>query len=270
MYSRDNPQLLFSWYGFEVGILPKIRTTGGKQFSLKDCVELDKRASEGTDGPGIIACVRRRCSTVQRHFPKWDTKIIGLMTYHCEAIVHINKLRDALVKAENKIQTRVKIGLNSEIPYVSLLSFSTPTKNLAVWSDLYCSKQTNVTVGHFCAGMSHEEDQLIPNSYRYLQPWEAQSMNSAHVCSEYSMKRKEANAQNRRLTLEDLKTAGIAVSLVSTACSRRIDTPSRMTKAGACVPTGSSTSSSSIISSGGRRSVKTANSGKYGVDAWGC
>ena len=60
-------------------------------------------------------------------------------------------------------------------------------------------------VTHFRAGMSHEEDQLIPNLYRYLQPWEAEFLDSARVWSEYSMKRKEANAQNRRLTLEDLE-----------------------------------------------------------------
>ena len=88
-------------------------------------------------------------------------------------------------------------------------------------SDLRWSKQTDVggkllflcgkveaefdTVTHFRAGMSHEEDQLIPNLYRYLQPWEAEFMDSARVWSEYSMKRKEANAQNRRLTLEDLE-----------------------------------------------------------------
>ena len=61
------------------------------------------------------------------------------------------------------------------------------------------------TVTHFRAGMSHEEDQLIPNLYRYLQPWEAEFLDSARVWSEYSMKRKEASAQNRRLTLEDLE-----------------------------------------------------------------
>lgn len=53
--------------------------------------------------------------------------------------------------------------------------------------------------------MTHEADQLIPNLYRYLQPWEAEFLDSARVWSEYSMKRKEANAQNRRLTLEDLE-----------------------------------------------------------------
>jgi pre-mRNA-processing factor 8 len=89
-------------------------------------------------------------------------------------------------------------------------------------SDLRWSKQTDVAgafkaffslqkshghdlVTHFRAGMTHEEDQLIPNLYRYLQPWEAEFLDSARVWSEYSMKRKEANAQNRRLTLEDLE-----------------------------------------------------------------
>ena len=36
VYSQNNPQLLFSMCGFEVQILPKIRTMGGEQFSLKD------------------------------------------------------------------------------------------------------------------------------------------------------------------------------------------------------------------------------------------
>ena len=71
--------------------------------------------------------------------------------------------------------------------------------------DMFVANYALFVVTHFRAGMSHEEDQLIPNLYRYLQPWEAEFMDSARVWSEYSMKRKEANAQNRRLTLEDLE-----------------------------------------------------------------
>lgn len=41
--------------------------------------------------------------------------------------------------------------------------------------------------------------------FRYIQPWEAEFLDSARVWSEYALKRKEANAQNRRLTLEDLE-----------------------------------------------------------------
>ena len=50
--------------------------------------------------------------------------------------------------------------------------------------------------------MSHEEDQLIPNLYRYIQPWESEFSDSQRVWAEYALKRQEAQAQNRRLTLE--------------------------------------------------------------------
>ncbi len=38
-------------------------------------------------------------------------------------------------------------------------------------SDLRYSAQTDTGVTHFRAGMSHDEDQLIPNLFRYIQPW---------------------------------------------------------------------------------------------------
>ena len=40
-------------------------------------------------------------------------------------------------------------------------------------SDLRYSKQTDAGITHFRSGMSHEEDQLIPNLFRYIQPWES-------------------------------------------------------------------------------------------------
>ncbi|XP_026684160.1 pre-mRNA-processing-splicing factor 8, partial [Diaphorina citri] len=72
-------------------------------------------------------------------------------------------------------------------------------------SDLRWSKQTDVGITHFRSGMSHDEDQLIPNLYRYIQPWESEFIDSQRVWAEYALKRQEANAQNRRLTLEDLE-----------------------------------------------------------------
>ncbi|KAF8135958.1 PRP8 domain IV core-domain-containing protein [Mycena galopus ATCC 62051] len=132
---------------------------------------------------------------------KWNTALIGLMTYYREAVIHTNKLLDLLVKAENKIQTRVKIGLNSKMPSRSLpVVFYTPKESgglgmlsighvLIPQSNLRWSKQTDVAVTHFCAGMLHEEDQLIPNLYRYLQPWEAEFLDSARVWSELAYDR---------------------------------------------------------------------------------
>ncbi|KAI0338909.1 pre-mRNA-processing-splicing factor [Trametopsis cervina] len=234
VYSKDNPQLLFSMCGFEVRILPKIRTTSGEQFSLKDSVwnltneqtkERTASAFLRVSDEGVQQFNNRirqilmssGSTTFSKIVNKWNTALIGLMTYYREAVIHTNELLDALVKAENKIQTRVKIGLNSKMPSrFPPVVFYTPKELgglgmlsmghvLIPQSDLRWSKQTDVGVTHFRAGMSHEEDQLIPNLYRYLQPWEAEFLDSARVWSEYSMKRKEANAQNRRLTLEDLE-----------------------------------------------------------------
>jgi len=42
-------------------------------------------------------------------------------------------------------------------------------------------------------------------SYRYIMPWESEFIDSQRVWAEYALKRQEANAQNRRLTLEDLE-----------------------------------------------------------------
>lgn len=48
--------------------------------------------------------------------------------------------------------------------------------------------------------MSHEEDQLIPNLYRYIQPWESEFIDSQRVWAEYALKRQEAIAQNRYIS----------------------------------------------------------------------
>lgn len=69
-------------------------------------------------------------TTFSKIVNKWNTALIGLMTYYREAVIHTSEMLDLLVKSENKIQTRVKIGLNSKMPsrfppavfYVRLLS----------------------------------------------------------------------------------------------------------------------------------------------------
>lgn len=112
---------------------------------------------------------------------KWNTALIGLMTYFREAVVNTQELLDLLVKCENKIQTRIKIGLNSKMPSrFPPVVFYTPKEIgglgmlsmghvLIPQSDLRWSKQTDVGITHFRSGMSHDEDQLIPNLYRCVE-----------------------------------------------------------------------------------------------------
>eukprot|EP00199_Chlamydomonas_sp_CCMP681_P000039 CAMPEP_0119105026 /NCGR_PEP_ID=MMETSP1180-20130426/3084_1 /TAXON_ID=3052 ORGANISM="Chlamydomonas cf sp, Strain CCMP681" /NCGR_SAMPLE_ID=MMETSP1180 /ASSEMBLY_ACC=CAM_ASM_000741 /LENGTH=1353 /DNA_ID=CAMNT_0007089951 /DNA_START=3 /DNA_END=4064 /DNA_ORIENTATION=+ len=232
VYSKDNPNLLFNMNGFEVRILPKCRMTA-EGFANKDGVwalqnihtkERTAQAFLRVDDEALKAFENRirqvlmssGSTTFTKVANKWNTALIGLMTYYREAVVHTQELLDLLVKCENKIQTRIKIGLNSKMPSrfppvvfyspkeVGGLGMLSMGHILIPQSDLRYSQQTDLGVTHFRAGMSHEEEQLIPNLYRYIQPWESEFIDSERVWSEYALKKEEAKAQNRRLTLDDL------------------------------------------------------------------
>ncbi|CAL9773912.1 unnamed protein product [Musa acuminata subsp. burmannicoides] len=235
VYSKDNPNLLFSMCGFEVRILPKVRMAPEAAFgNTKDGVwnlqneqtkERTAMAFLRVDDEQLKVFENRvrqilmssGSTTFTKIVNKWNTALIGLMTYFREATVHTQELLDLLVKCENKIQTRIKIGLNSKMPSrFPPVIFYTPKEIgglgmlsmghvLIPQSDLRYSQQTDVGVTHFRSGMSHEEDQLIPNLYRYIQPWESEFIDSQRVWAEYASKRQEAGSQNRRLTLEDLE-----------------------------------------------------------------
>ena len=51
----------------------------------------------------------------------------------------------------------------------------------------------------------HIHVHVLYHFYSYIQPWESEFIDSQRVWAEYRLKRQEANAQNRRLTLEDLE-----------------------------------------------------------------
>ncbi|KAF9160173.1 Pre-mRNA-processing-splicing factor 8 [Actinomortierella ambigua] len=233
VYSKDNPNMLYAMCGFEVRILPKIRAQQ-EQFSMRDGVWnlINEQTKERTaqaflrvDEESIQRFHNRvrqilmasGSTTFSKIINKWNSCLIGLMTYYREAVVHTRELLDLLVKCENKIQTRVKIGLNSKMPTrfppvvfycpkeLGGLGMLSMGHVLIPQSDLRWFKQTDAGITHFRSGMSHEQDQLIPNLFRYLQPWESEFIDSQRVWSEYALKRQEANAQNRRLTLEDLE-----------------------------------------------------------------
>lgn len=233
VYSKDNPNLLFNMSGFECRLLPKCRTTN-QEFVHKDGVwnlqnevtkertaqcflRVDEESMNKYHNRVRQILMASGSTTFTKIVNKWNTALIGLMTYYREAVVNTQELLDLLVKCENKIQTRIKIGLNSKMPSrFPPVVFYTPKELgglgmlsmghvLIPQSDLRWSKQTDVGITHFRSGMSHSEDQLIPNLYRYIMPWESEFIDSQRVWAEYALKRQEANAQNKRLTLEDLE-----------------------------------------------------------------
>ncbi|RAL68431.1 hypothetical protein DID88_007160 [Monilinia fructigena] len=212
VYSRDNPNLLFSMCGFEVRILPKIRNQND-EFPVKDSVWslVDNTSKERTAHAFLqvteedIAKFNNRIrqilmssgsTTFTKIANKWNTTLIALFTYYREAAVSTVNLLDTIVKCETKIQTRVKIGLNSKMPSrfppavfytpkeLGGLGMISGSHILIPTSDKRWSKQTDVGVTHYRAGMSHDEDTLIPNIFRNV---------------------KRQISKNRRLTLEDLE-----------------------------------------------------------------
>ena len=233
VYSRDNPNLLFSMCGFEVRILPKIRNMN-EEFPVKDSVWslVDNTTKERTAHAFLqvteedIQKFNNRIrqilmssgsTTFTKIANKWNTSLIALFTYYREAAVSTVGLLDTIVKCETKIQTRVKIGLNSKMPSrfppavfytpkeLGGLGMISGSHILIPTSDKRWSKQTDTGVTHYRSGMTHDEETLIPNIFRYIIPWEAEFIDSQRVWTEYSQKRQEANQQNRRLTLEDLE-----------------------------------------------------------------
>lgn len=233
IYSRDNPNLLYSMCGFEVRILPKIRNQND-EFPIKDSVWslVDNTTKERTAHAFLqvteedIQKFNNRIrqilmssgsTTFTKIANKWNTALIALFTYYREAAVSTVNLLDTIVKCETKIQTRVKIGLNSKMPSrfppavfytpkeLGGLGMISGSHILIPASDKRWSKQTDLGVTHYRAGMTHDEETLIPNIFRYIIPWEAEFIDSQRVWTEYSQKRLEANQQNRRLTLEDLE-----------------------------------------------------------------
>lgn len=233
VYSRDNPNLLYSMNGFEVRILPKMRNLTG-EFPVKDSVWslVDNSTKERTADAFLqvteedIQKFNNRIrqilmssgsTTFTKIANKWNTTLIALFTYYREAAVSTVNLLDTIVKCETKIQTRVKIGLNSKMPSrfppavfytpkeLGGLGMISGSHILIPTSDKRWSKQTDTGVTHYRAGMSHDEETLIPNIFRYIIPWESEFVDSQRVWMEYSQKRQEAQQQNRRLTLEDLE-----------------------------------------------------------------
>ncbi len=233
VYSKDNPNLLFNMCGFEVRIKPRCRMIGEaiehqdgiwklqnditKEMTAQAFLRVDESSMRQFENRVRQILMSSGSTTFTKIANKWNTALIGLMTYFREAVINTQEMLDLMVKCENKIQTRIKIGLNSKMPSrfppvvfycpkeLGGLGMLSMGHVLIPQSDLRYSKQTDQGVTHFRSGMSHEADQLIPNLFRYLQPWESEFVDSQRVWAEYALKKQEALTQNRRLTLEDLE-----------------------------------------------------------------
>ena len=123
VYSCDNPNLLFDMVGFEVRIIPKHRQHSSATashttatWSLKNESTQERTASaylrvsnasqRAFENRVRAILMSSEQTTFTKVANKWNTALIGLMTYFRESVIATNELLDLLVKCEYKIQTR--------------------------------------------------------------------------------------------------------------------------------------------------------------------
>lgn len=232
VYSKDNPNLLLSMLGFDLRIIPLHR------LAESPSEEEGQWTLCGVDGERKALCYLRvsqfsletfegrirsilassGAATFTKVANKWNTALIGLVTYYREAIINSKTLLELIVKMEGKIQTRIKMGFNSKMPsrFPPVVFYSPKELGglgmlsmghiLIPTSDLRWSAQTaQGGITHFRSGMTHDEGTLLPNLFRYMTSWEEEDKESVRVWQEYSVRREEALSDNRRLGIEDLE-----------------------------------------------------------------
>lgn len=232
VYSKDNPNLLFSMCGFEIRILPKTRmdevtsSTDGvwdlvdvntKQRTAKAFLQVTEEEVEKFHNRIRQILMSSGSTTFTKIASKWNSALLSLFSYFREAAVSTESLLDILVKCETKIQNRVKSGLNSKMPTrfppavfytpkeLGGLGMLSASHILIPASDLSWSKQTDTGITHFRSGMTLAEEKMIPTIFRYITSWENEFLDSQRVWADYAIKRQEALQQNRRLAFEELE-----------------------------------------------------------------
>ncbi|XBW36857.1 hypothetical protein QEN19_002436 [Hanseniaspora menglaensis] len=232
IYSKHNPNMHFEMCGFEIRMIPNNRLSENlkpsesvwdlvnKRYQEKTCKAYLKVSDKNVDmfekritfllmsiGSGAFTKVAA----------KWNNALVALFSYFREAIIATESLLDILVKSETKIQTRVKLGLNSKMPTrfppvvfyapkeLGGLGMLSASHIMIPASDLTFSKQTDTGISFFRAGMTHEDEKMIPTLFRYITPWENEFQDSERVWQDYAIKRQIALEENRRISFEELE-----------------------------------------------------------------
>lgn len=156
-------------------------------------------------------------STFAKVAARWNSVLLGLVAYFREAVACTPVLLDALVRAESRVQARIKLGLNTKMPSrFPPVVFYAPRElgGLGMLSmghvlipadDLrWAGQAEGREAAHFRAGLSHDEGALLPVLLRYVSPWDAEAADSARVWADYAARRAAAAAAGRALALDDV------------------------------------------------------------------
>ncbi|XP_075591060.1 uncharacterized protein LOC142597946 [Dermatophagoides farinae] len=245
IYSAENPNLLLKMCNFDLRFLPRCRESD--ILKLSSDIDVDPTSIISTSSAfwplhsidneviatlyltiskegihefenrirNILQCTTN--ATFTKVAAKWNTTLLSMLAYYREAAVTSERMLDLIVKSENKIQVRIKSGLNSKMPSrfppvvfyapkeLGGLGMLSMGHVLIPSADLKYSKQVESVITHFRAGLGDiETNSVIPNLYRYINSWETEFNDSVIVWNEYLLKRKLCTIENRKLSLEDV------------------------------------------------------------------
>ena len=116
VYSKDNPNLLFNMCGFEIRIKPKCRmhmevpvhkdgvwnlqNESSKERTAQAFLRVDAQAMRYFENRVRQVLMSSGSTTFTKIVNKWNTALIGLMTYFREAVVNTQEMLDLLVRSQ--------------------------------------------------------------------------------------------------------------------------------------------------------------------------
>lgn len=233
VYSAENPAAHFSLEGFEVRILP---TTRGRppegdavwplakrrthEVTAHAMVRMSRDAVQRFDFRVRLILMYSASATFAKIGGKWNSALTAMLAFFREAVTATPEVLDLLIKAESKVQTRIKLGLNSKMPsrFPPVVFYSPKELGglgmLSIGHILIPAQDVRYSriaadggaVEFFRQGMSHEEGATVPNVYRYIIPWRAEVADSVRVWADFAVRREESLATGRRVMIEDIES----------------------------------------------------------------
>jgi len=187
-----------------------------RSFSVK--INVNKNATRFFENRIRHMIMTTGTATFTKISNKWNATLIGLITFYREAISSSSNLLEIIVKSENQIHNRVKLGLNTKMPSrfppvvfyspkeIGGLGMVSMSHVLIPLSDKKYNQDDNSNFTHYLAGMRNDTNNLIPNILRYITPWENEFRESVLVWLEYSLKKQEALNKKKKISIEDVES----------------------------------------------------------------
>ena len=147
---------------------------------------------------------------------RWNSNLLGILLYFREATYDNLEFQKNVLKSEEKIQTRIKISLNSKMPsrFPAVLFYS--PKELGglgmisisnykiLENDLKFAKKYDIVAKNFVKKTKQNQN-VVPSLNRYFLSWEEEFIDSKLIWLEYLRRRLKKNDKKIQILFEDIE-----------------------------------------------------------------